>query len=338
MTFRAVEMREDAAKEWEMVQAAYESEDGALLFLILLPSDNREKGVTRIRQFASDLSGSGAGVIFFMTRGAEAVSLYCHSRCSAYRALELLDAIFEPYGMTKGDAAFAVGNISGVLLSVLMDESGCEEETEFFLGRISESLSAGQIIHVTGYAQENAEEIARLPFFRKKKVPWSFVRTTDIAPAGTPLGVRTLENDTGITVVADADTYIMIGCMGEVYDIAREKFEKSYEETEEPLDIFREQMEFIPAIELKDTGEFVAIDELAHLCYAKPGSAIRAKELSCRTKVFAKDSTEYFIGKKGDYLAVRQDDPTDMYIIQREVFNRTYEEKDEEMKDGNLPD
>ena len=338
MTFRAVETREDAAKGWEMVQAAYESEDGTLLFLSLLPPDDREEQVAYIRQFAGSLSGSGAEVIFFMTRGIEAVTLYCCSRCPAYRALELLDTVFEPYGMTKGDAAFAAGNISAVLLNVLMDENGCEQETEFFLGRISDCISTGQMIYVEEYVRENAGEIARLPFFQKKKIPWSFVRTTDIAPEGTLLGVRTLENDTGVTVMADADTYIMIGRMGEVYDITREKFENSYEETDGLLDIFREQMEFIPAIELLDTGEFVAIDELAHLCYAKSGSAIRAKELSCRTKVFAKDSTEYFIGKKGDYLAVRQDDPTDMYIIQREVFNRTYEEKDEEMKDGNLPD
>ena len=44
-------------------------------------------------------------------------------------------------------------------------------------------------------------------------------------------------------------------------------------------------------------------------------------------KVFGKGRGDYFIGKAGDYLAIRLDDLQDMYIIRREVFERTYELK-----------
>ena len=36
---------------------------------------------------------------------------------------------------------------------------------------------------------------------------------------------------------------------------------------------------------------------------------------------------EYYLGNQGDYLAVRLDDSTDIYIIQKEIFWNTYEEK-----------
>ena len=34
---------------------------------------------------------------------------------------------------------------------------------------------------------------------------------------------------------------------------------------------------------------------------------------------------EYFLGRPGDYLAVRLDDITDIYVIQRDIFAETYE-------------
>lgn len=44
-------------------------------------------------------------------------------------------------------------------------------------------------------------------------------------------------------------------------------------------------------------------------------------------KVFtAWDEEKYMLGKEGDYLAVRMDDLHDIYIIEKSIFQRTYEE------------
>lgn len=119
---------------------------------------------------------------------------------------------------------------------------------------------------------------------------------------------------------------IMIGCLGEIYEITDEKFKSTYDVTYERLDIFERYFDFIPAVELPDKGKYVTIDEMAHLCYPKPGNGIWAKRLDKRTKIFRKGSLDYFIGNPGDYMAIRADDYQDIYVIQQEVFLRTYEE------------
>jgi phosphoglycolate phosphatase len=37
------------------------------------------------------------------------------------------------------------------------------------------------------------------------------------------------------------------------------------------------------------------------------------------------DAEKYYLGRKGDFLAVRTDDPTDFYVIEKGIFAKTYE-------------
>lgn len=44
------------------------------------------------------------------------------------------------------------------------------------------------------------------------------------------------------------------------------------------------------------------------------------------TKVFTNwDPGKYMSGKEGDYIAVRKDDYHDVYIIEKSIFNKTYQ-------------
>ena len=46
-------------------------------------------------------------------------------------------------------------------------------------------------------------------------------------------------------------------------------------------------------------------------------------------KVFTEwDEEKYMLGNEGDYLAVRKDDIHDVYIIEKNIFRKTYEESD----------
>lgn len=112
-------------------------------------------------------------------------------------------------------------------------------------------------------------------------------RRSDCA-AGTKLAVKSLENETGITIVADPDIYIMIGRRGEVYHIRKDKFLATYEPTEEPLDIFTQMLDFIPVVETVSDGGYISIDEMARLCYPKTQAVICCQELKKRTRVFRK--------------------------------------------------
>ena len=66
--------------------------------------------------------------------------------------------------------------------------------------------------------------------------------------------------------------------------------------------------------------------DYAKICIASGGTHIHVRELTERVKVFtAWDEQKYMLGKAGDYLAVRCDDRHDIYVVERDIFFKTYE-------------
>ena len=54
-------------------------------------------------------------------------------------------------------------------------------------------------------------------------------------------------------------------------------------------------------------------------------SAAQINEPYLNSRHRSHNKGEYFVGTSGDYLAIRKDDISDIYIIQREIFAQTYE-------------
>lgn len=259
----------------------------------------------------------------------EEVRLYFFSGTRQVRALEFLDYLIPDFGLAKGDADSAGGRMSSTILNVQMADMEISKTLEYFLKMSSSYFEDCKQIDAIQYGIEHAEEIRSLPRYVKKQTPWAYVRSTDIVEQGRKLRIKSLENESGIVMASDPDIYIMIGCRGEVYDMRRDKFEHTYEATEEPLDIFTHMLDFLPEAELVPEGSFVSLDGLAHLCYPKKDAGIYARKLSERTKVFPTGDNEgYYLGRAGDYMAVRRDDLTDIYVIQEDIFALTYEEAD----------
>ena len=203
------------------------------------------------------------------------------------------------------------------------------EVTEYFLKQIADYFKDCDCIEAEEYGKEHKDSIMSLQRYVKRMEGWAFVKSLDVAAKGTQIQIKTLENESGMLLTADEDAYIMIGCRGEVYDMKRQKFEATYEATDEKLDVFERMLDFIPAVECAATGEYISLDEIAHICYPKQGAGIYARKLSKRTKIFpAGGQREYFYGRPGDYMAIRADDLCDSYIIQGDVFERTYEPAD----------
>ena len=68
------------------------------------------------------------------------------------------------------------------------------------------------------------------------------------------------------------------------------------------------------------------LSDYARVCIANGGTHIHAKELTNRVKIFTRwDGEKYTLGKPGDYLAVRCDDKHDIYVVERDIFFKTYE-------------
>lgn len=242
------------------------------------------------------------------------------------RALEFLDYLIAEFGLVRGNAECASGQISSAILSVQISDMDLAGSVEYFLQRSMSYFEECDWIEAKEYGMNHQGIILEMTKYYKKKIPWAYVKSTDVVPAGEQIRIKSLENESGMLLTAGEDRYIMIGCRGEVYDMNEDKFARTYKTTDEPLDIFEQMLDFLPAIEKVSDGDYISLDELAKLCYPRRGVGIYACELERRTKVFpAGDNAEYFLGRPGDYMAVRLDDFTDIYVIQREIFLQTYE-------------
>lgn len=194
----------------------------------------------------------------------------------------------------------------------------------FFSERLNDYFDNCQII----YAKEYEIDLSDMGSYVKKQVPLGYVEAVNILPVGTPITIRTLEGDVDMTV--EPDLMIMIGIKGEVYPNRREKFEKSYTVTDEPYHIDKMRVGgntiYEPTIHNRETGEVMQLSDYAKMCIASGGTHIHAKELTERVKVFtAWDEEKYMLGKEGDYLAVRCDDRHDIYVVERDIFFKTYD-------------
>lgn len=191
----------------------------------------------------------------------------------------------------------------------------------FFSERLNDYFDNCQII----VAKEYEIDITNMQSYVKKKMPLGYVQATDVLPAGTPITIRTLEGD--IDLVVEPDLVIMIGVKGEVYPNRLSKFEKTYEATQEPYHTAECAVRTVyqPTIHNRTNGSVLYLADYAKVCIANGGTHIHAEPLTKRVKVFtAWDEEKYMLGRPGDYLAVRCDDRHDIYVVERDIFFKTY--------------
>lgn len=85
--------------------------------------------------------------------------------------------------------------------------------------------------------------------------------------------------------------------------------------------------DYMPNVIVKKNQTVLELMPAIHTCVTKGSTLIYAKQLTDTKKVFtAWDSENYMLGKPGDFIAVRQDDLHDIYIIQEDIFYDTYQE------------
>lgn len=238
------------------------------------------------------------------------------------QANELAAFLAEGVGSGGGHREKAGGFINKALYEEMYPTLHSEA---FFSERLNDYFDHCRII----YAKDYDMDVAGMKSYVKKQVPLGYVAATDVLPAGTPITIRTLEGD--VDMVVEEKLVIMIGIKGEVYPNLREKFERTYEATQKPYrqekGHIHDNMIYEPTIHNRATGEVLKLTDYAKICIASGGAHIHAKELTGRVKVFpAWDEEKYMLGREGDYLAVRCDDKHDIYVVERDIFFKTYEE------------
>jgi phosphoglycolate phosphatase len=208
-----------------------------------------------------------------------------------------------------------VGNGGG---SIEMANGFFKANEEYFIQKVRDYLDNYELI----YAGKTPVDFASMKRYRKKSTPIGFAKTEDMFKDGWPVTIRTLEGD--IDLRAGKDIYVMIGIIGEVYPILREKFEKRYEVLDTPYDL---KTEYAPEVINKITGEKLSLLSCARTCVPKGEKVVKAAPVEKPTKVFSYwDTEKYFSAKPGDFLAANEDDLSDCYVVNRQIFFDSYEE------------
>ena len=175
------------------------------------------------------------------------------------------------------------------------------------------------------YADSYEADLTDMKLYEKKKLPVGYVEANSLLPVGTPITIRTLEGD--IDLIVEDDLYIIIGIKGEVYPNRKEKFLHSYQTLDEKYSIedCTVKTEYIPVIKNRENGQNLILTDYAGKCVPTGKVRIYARPLDTGVKVFtAWDKSKYMLGKPGDWLAVRSDDMHDVYVVEKDIFARSY--------------
>ncbi len=236
-------------------------------------------------------------------------------------ASELASYLTEGIGSGGGHYEKAGGFIS----KKKYEEAHPTLHTEAFLNnRMTEYFDSFDLI----YAEQYDIDVSDMKTYLKRKIPIGYVKADEVLPIGTPITIRTLEGDMDMTI--EEDLYIMIGIKGEVYPNRRHKFMKAYQEMDTPY-VFEEVVlsaDYVPTLKNRENGATLVLSDYARTCIPTGDVHIHAKELTRGVKIFTTwDKGKYMLGKAGDYLAVRCEDRHDIYVVERDIFGKTYDEK-----------
>lgn len=193
----------------------------------------------------------------------------------------------------------------------------------YFSERMNEYFNDCRIIDADTYEID----VTPMKTYVKRKLPQGYVPAKEVMPVGTPITIRTLEGDVDMMIAEDV--ILMIGIKGEVYPVKKEKFQKGYHVTEEKYQLKEHALEadYVPTIRSRINGDAREITQYARVCIPTGEVFIYARMLENRVKVFtAWDKEKYMLGRPGDFLAVRCDDLHDIYVVERDIFYKSYHE------------
>ena len=244
------------------------------------------------------------------------VKLSVRSCVKEVRAGELASYLAENLGGGGGHMYKA----GGFLKKDLLAKANIPYEKESLDRYIDERMSSYFTDSVIIYAETHEEDISTFSRFVKQEFSVGYVEASKFAKPGRKITIRTLEGDVDVTV--ERDLYIIIGVDGEIYPCTGTHFRRSYRKQLKPY-VF--PGEYPPAVIDVENGERIGLLPFAKSCLTHGGNGVYAKELTHRVKIFTNwDKQKYYLGNVGDFLAVRVDDIRDIYVINRDIFFKTY--------------
>ena len=86
-----------------------------------------------------------------------------------------------------------------------------------------------------------------------------------------------------------------------------------------------DDVEYAPTIKNKKDNRIVPLLNQARVCISKQEEHVIARQLTQKTKLFTLAGEDnYLMGKIGDYLVISAENPEDMSIIKKDLFESYY--------------
>lgn len=233
------------------------------------------------------------------------------------QASELAGFIADDIGNGGGHYDKAGGMINPDKLSVKYPDENLES---YFSNRFQLYFNSYDLIYADNFrfSEDNFKRYAR------KKIPKAVVILSDIYTPGSTVTIRTAKGDMNINV--SRDVYILLNITGSVELISKKDFEENY--IEAPYS-FHMTASYAPTIRIQDHIRHLEhnkpLEFYGHPCIPKFETMIYARKLRKNVKLFPHDqNSAYMTGHVDDYLAVKPEDPSEPYIIEKDLFDDLY--------------
>ena len=231
------------------------------------------------------------------------------------KASGLADYLTQEIGSGGGDLEKAGGFINRKKYEELYPNLHSEA---YFSEKMNEYFDNIDII----YAKDYAVDITTMKPYKKASILLGYVRAKDVLAVNTPITIRTLEGD--VDMIVEDNLIIMIGIKGEVYPMKLDRFNKTYKIVGGNFEL---DAEYTPTLKNRIDNTSMELIDYAHFCQATGDRFVHAKELDKMVKLFTMwDKDRYMLGKPGDFMIVRDDDLHDIYVVERNIFFKTYNE------------
>ncbi len=189
---------------------------------------------------------------------------------------------------------------------------------EYFLRKLTEYYQSFEVIEDIN----QDVHIESMKHYEAIASSMGYVKLGELLPDNTQIVIRCLEED--IEKRAQKKDYLIIDPEGAVTLIDEKNFFDKYHATQ---DDFNVQVKYFPRIKRQDNQQVIHLKPHTKLCILKKKNNIFARPIEKAVKIFTKtDSSKYKYGKVGDYLAVNEEDRTDIYIIEKRLFEKNYQE------------
>lgn len=235
-------------------------------------------------------------------------------------ASELAEYLTEGMGSGGGHYEKAGGFIS---MKLYEEKYPTLHAEAYFNNRMVEYFDSFQVLH----AGEIEPDTEGMRCYERKDQHLGYVEADNLLPVGTPVTIRTVRGDMELQI--SDNLYLVVGQKGEVYPVYRGEFESTYHIQKERycLEDCGAKPEYAPIIKDKNNGQKIVLTDHTMKCLPARKQRVYAKPLEHGVKLFTLwDKDKYMLGRVGDYMAVKKDNPQDVFVVSKAVFEKEYDE------------